>query len=97
MIIPKNLLDVPKLQEIYPNFKAVSDCDREKIEPEMQVIIRSNQEDILVKVEEVTDDYLVGKVLNDHLYFSQPFGYLDFIQFERKNVINIIVINGELY
>lgn len=93
-IIPTTLVDVPELQELYPDFKSVSDCDREKIQPDMEVKLRSNGEDFIVKVEEVNGDYIIGKVLKETFYFDQPFEYLDMIQFEKKNVIDITVIYG---
>lgn len=91
------LVDIPKLQEDWPDFKAVTDCDREKIRPEMEVRIRSNSEDIRVKVEEVNGDEIVGKVLTEIFYFDQQFEYLDMIRFEKKNVIDIYIINGVYY
>ena len=97
IIIPTTLLDVPALQEQYPNFQSVDNCAREKIQPEMEVLLRSNQEDFYVKVEEVHETYLVGKVLTETFYFEQPFGFYDLIQFERKNVIDIKVIYGVYY
>lgn len=97
VIVPTTLLDVPALQEQYPTFKSVDDCQRAKIQPEMEVTLRSNGEDFTVKVEEVTDTYLIGKVLTEQFYFDQPFQQLDFIQFERKNVIDIKVIYGVYY
>ena len=97
VIIPTTLLDVPELQEVYPDFKSVDDCQRAKIQPEMEVTLRSNGENFIVKVEEVTDTYLVGKVLTESFYFPQPFQQLDMIQFERKNVIDIKVIYGVYY
>jgi hypothetical protein len=97
MIIPDTLLDVPELQEEYPDFKAVTDCDKQKIGPDMEVTLRSNGEDFIVKVDEVTDTYLTGKVLTETFYFTQPFEYLDFIQFERKNVIDINPLPGIYY
>ena len=97
VIVPTTLLDVPALQEQYPTFKSVDDCQRDKIQPEMEVLLRSNGEDFYVKVEEVHEDYLIGKVLRNDFYQTQPFEYLDMIQFERKNVIDIKVIYGVYY
>ena len=93
----KTLLDVPDLQESFPGFVAVTDCDREKIFPEMEVSVRSNGETFKVKIEEVNDQELVGKVLQSEFYFDQPFGFLDFIRFEKKNVIDIFTIYGVDY
>lgn len=92
-----NLLDVPALQEDYPDFKAVSDCDREKLGLEMEVLLRSNGEDFIAKVEEINDQIVVGKVLKEVFYRAQPFGFMDFIRFEKKNIIDIYVINGVYY
>ena len=97
VIVPTTLLDVPALQETCLQFRSVNDCQREKIQPEMEVLLRSNGEDFYVKVEEVHEDYLIGKVLRNDFYFQQPFDYLDLIQFKRKNVIDIKVIYGVYY
>jgi len=91
------LLDVPELQKDYPDFKAVTNCDREKIHPEMEVSLRSKGETFRVKIEEVNDQEVIGKVLQDVFYFDQPFGFLDFIKFEKKNVIDIFTIYGVDY
>jgi len=88
------LLDVPKLQEEWPSFSAVSMCDTEKITPEMEVKVRSNGEDIKIKIEEVDDENLVGKVLTERFAFQQQFEHLDFIRFKKKNVIDIYDIHG---
>lgn len=97
IIEPTTLVDIPKLQESYPDFKAVTDCDREKIATEMEVKIRSNSEDIRVKVEEINGDEIIGKVLTETFYFEQQFDHLDLIRFEKKHVINIYIINGVYY
>lgn len=91
------LLDVPLLQENYPDFVAVTNCDREKITPGMEVKLRSNGEDFRAKVEEVSGQEIIGKVLREDFEFSQPFGFLDYIRFEKKNVIDIFTIYGVYY
>lgn len=91
------LLDVSQLQEDYPDFVSVNNCDRDKIRPEMEAKLRSNGEDFRVRVEEVNDDEIIGTVLREEFYFDQPFGFLDMIRFEKKNVIDIYVINGVYY
>jgi hypothetical protein len=63
----------------------------------MEVRVRSNSEDIRVKVEEVNGDEIIGMVLTETFYFDQQFDYLDLIQFEKKNVIDIYIINGVYY
>jgi hypothetical protein len=91
--------DVPKLQKNWPTFKAVNDCDRDKIELDMEVSIRVKGETIRVKIEAMNDSLLIGKVLTKKFYFVQPFIEGDMIQFEKKNVIDIFDINrtGVLY
>jgi len=93
------LLDVPEFQKNYPDFKAITDKDREQIAVDMEVKIRRIGEDFRVKIEEVNGEILIGKVLTKHFYFSQPFQEGDFIQFEKKNVIDVYDINrwGVLY
>lgn len=91
------LLDVTALQEDYPDFVSVNDCDRDKIGLDMEVLLRSNGEDFRAKVEEINGDEIVGKVLREEFYFPQPFEFLDLIRFEKKNVIDIYVINGVWY
>jgi len=98
-IIVNDLLDVSLLQETYPTFKAVDNCTREKIVPDMEVLVRRAGEDFRVKIEEVNGETLVGKVLTEKFYFFQPFKFEDWIQFEKKNVIDIYDIDrwGVLY
>jgi len=94
-----DLLDVPSFQKKWPDFKAIDNCTREKITPDMEVLVRREGEDFRVKIEEVTGEILVGKILTEIFYFNQPFQYEDYIKFEKKNVINIYDINrwGVLY
>jgi len=92
-----SLLDVQVLQEEYPDFVAVTDCDRTKLGLDMEVLLRSNGEDFRAKVEEIDGEVVVAKVLRNDFDFPQPFGFLDWIRFEKKNIINIYVIDGVLY
>lgn len=96
-ITPKTLTDIPELQKDYPNFVAVTDCDRAKIGVDMELTLRSNGEDFTVKVEEVGETHLTGKVLTRTFYFNQPFEAGDFIIFERRNVIDINPLPGIYY
>ena len=97
-IIVDDLLDIPSFQEEWPDFKSIDNCDREKITPDMEVLVR-RYEDFRVKVEVVAGEILVGKVLTEKFYFVQPFQTGDYIKFEKKNVINIYDIDrwGVLY
>ncbi len=88
------LLDATELKEDYPNFKKIAMCETIKIELDMEVLLRNNGEDFRVKVEEINGDQMVGKVLREHFYFYQPFEYLDWINFERRNVIDVYVNYG---
>jgi hypothetical protein len=99
VIVPDLLLNVPAFQENWPEFKAVDNCAREKIIPDMEVKLRRIGEDFRVKVEEVNGETLIGKVLTEEFYFTQPFSAGDLIQFEKKNVIDIYDIDrwGVLY
>lgn len=96
-IIVNDFLDVPELQKT-TDYPSVSDDDRAKIIPDMEVRLRRG-EYIRVKIEEVNGQILVGKVLTQTLNLDQPFEYLDWIQFEKKNVIDIYDIDrwGVLY
>lgn len=96
-IIVDDFLDVPELQKIN-EYKSVSDAQRELIKPDMEVRLRRG-EYIRVKIEEVNDQILIGKVLTEGLYLEHPFKYLDWIQFYKKNVIDIYDIDrwGVLY
>lgn len=98
-IIVNDLLDIPVFQEEWPDFKSVDNCTREKIVPDMEVLVRRSGEDFRVKIEEVNGETLVGKVLTETFYFDQPFQDGDWIQFEKKNVIDIYDIDrwGVLY
>lgn len=91
--------DIPKLQNEWPSFKAINDCDREKIDLDMEVKIRVKGQDIRVKVEAMNGIIIIGKVLTKTFYFDMPFGEGDMVQFEKKNVIDIFDINrtGVLY
>lgn len=93
----QTLLDVYKLKENYPEFKSVSECDTSKIELDMEVLLRNNGEDFIVKVEEINGDELLGKVLRETFSFDQPFNYLDIIKFKRRNVIDIYVNYGLIF
>lgn len=96
-IVVNDFLDVPALQET-TEYHSVSDEDRAKIVPDMEVRLRRG-EYIRVKIEEVDGQILIGKVLTETLNLDQPFEYLDWIQFEKKNVIDIYDIDrwGVLY
>lgn len=98
-IIVNDLLDIPSFQVGWPYFKSVDNCTREKIIPDMEVLVRRAGEDFRVKIEEVNEKILIGKVLTEKFYFDQPFQAGDWIQFEKKNVINIYDIDrwGVLY
>jgi len=91
------LLDVVAFQEKYPDFRAVTNCDREKVGLEMEVLLRNNGEYFRARVDEINGNIIVGKVLREDFYFKQPFKYQDMIRFEKKNIINIYVINGVYY
>jgi len=91
-IVVNDFLDVPELQESNSEFKAVADWMRAKIIPDMEVRLRRG-EYIRVKIEEVNGEILIGKVLTETINLEQPFGYLDWIQFEKKNVVDIYDID----
>ena len=95
-IIVNDFLDVPTLQET-TDYHSVSDEDRAKIIPDMEVRVRRG-EYIRIKIEEVNDQILIGKVITE-LASPQPFKYLDWVQFYKKNVIDIYDIDrwGVLY
>jgi len=96
-IIVNDFLDVPELQET-TDYKAVTDDQRELIIPDMEVRVRRG-EYIRIKIEEVNDQILVGKVITESFNLSQPFVHLDWVQFYKKNVIDIYDIDrwGVLY
>ena len=96
-IIVNDFLDVPALQET-TDYNSVSDEQRDMIVPDMEVRVRRG-EYIRIKIEEVNGDILIGKVITEHLNLDQPFGHLDWVQFEKKNVIDIYDIDrwGVLY
>ena len=96
-IIVNDFLDVPQLQKT-TIYISVSNEDREKIIPDMEVRLRRG-EYIRVKIEKVEDNILIGKVLTQNLNLNQPFKYLDWIQFDKKNVIDIYDIDrwGVIY
>ena len=91
------LLDVTKLQEDYPDFKAIAQCETVKIKLDMEVLLRNNGEDFRVKVEEINGDQMVGKVLREYFHSDQPFEYLDEINFERRNVIDVYINYGLIF
>jgi len=95
-IIVNDFLDVPALQET-TDYHSVSDEDRAKIIPDMEVRVRQG-EYIRIKIEEVNDQVLIGKVISQ-LASPQSFKYLDWVQFYKKNVIDIYDIDrwGVLY
>lgn len=96
-IIVNDFLDVPALQEITV-YHSVSDDDRAKIIPDMEVKVRRDAY-IRIKIEEVNDQILIGKVVTTTINSDQPFKYLDWVQFYKKNVIDIYDIDrwGVLY
>lgn len=91
------LLDVNEFKGNYPHFNAIKYCETVKIKLDYEVKLRNNGEDFRVKVEEINGDQMVGKVLREHFDFDQPFQFLDMINFERKNVIDVYVNYGEMY
>ena len=91
------LLDVTELKEYYPDFNSLAYCETIKIELDYEVKLRSNGEDFRVKVEEINGDQLVGKVLREHFFFDQPFQFLDEINFERRNVIDVYINYGLMF
>ena len=91
------LLDVTELKEDYPDFNSLAYCETIKIELDYEVKLRSNGEDFRVKVEEINGDQLVGKVLREHFFFDQPFQFLDEINFERRNVIDVYINYGLMF
>ena len=91
------LLDVTELKEDFPDFNAIQYCQTAKIELDYEVKLRNNGEDFRVKVEEINGDQMVGKVLREHFSFEQPFAFLDEINFERRNVIDIYVNYGLMF
>jgi len=95
-IIVNDFLDVPALQETTV-YHSVSDDDRAKIIPDMEVRVRRG-EYVRIKIEEVNDQVLIGKVLTQPVS-NQPFEYLDWVQFYKKNVIDIYDIDrwGVIY
>lgn len=91
------LLDAVKLKEKYPIFNTITYCQSIKIEVDMEVTLRNNGEDFRVKVEEINGDQMVGKVLTESFCLDQPFEFLDMINFERRNVIDIHVNYGLMF
>ena len=91
------LLDATALKEEYPTFNSIAYCETVKIELDMEVLLRNNGEDFRVKVEEINGDQMVGKVLRECFYFDQPFGFLDMINFERRNVIDVDINYGLIF
>jgi hypothetical protein len=91
------LVDVTQLKEEYPDFNSIAYCETIKIELDYEVKLRNNGEDFRVKVEEINGDQMVGKVLREHFYFDQPFEFLDWINFERRNVIDVYINYGLIF
>jgi len=91
------LLNVVAMKEMNPDFKAIDYCETAKIELDYEVLLRNHGEDFRVKVEEINGDQMVGKVLRDHFDFNQPFQFLDEINFERKNVIDVYINYGIMF
>ncbi len=94
-----DLLDIPTFKEKWPQFRSVDNCAREKIEPDMEVLVMRSGEYFQVRIDSVDGETLTGKVLTEKFYFDQPFKVNDFIRFYKKNVIDIYDINrtGVLY
>ena len=97
IIVVNDFLDVSQLQANDSEYKSVSDMDRSKIIPDMEVLVRRGQY-VRLKVEEVNDEIIIGKVLTTSTW-PQPFEQYDYVQFEKKNVIDIYDIDrwGVLY
>jgi hypothetical protein len=93
----KTLVDVTELKEDYPDFRSIALCETTKIELDMEVLLQSNGEYFRVKVEEIDGDQMVGKVLRENFDFNQPFEFLDWINFERRNVIDIYINYGLIF
>jgi len=91
------LLDVTKLKEDYPDFKSIKYCETVKIELDYEVKLRNNGEDFRVKVEEINGNQMIGKVLRETFSFDQPFTFLDEINFERRNVIDVYINYGLMF
>jgi len=96
-IIVNDFLDVPELQKT-TEYKSVTDEQRGLIIPDMEVRVRRG-EYIRIKIEEVNDQMLIGKIITTEFSLEHPFKFLDWVQFEKKNVIDIYDINrwGVLY
>ena len=96
-IIINDFLDVPALQET-TEYKSVTDEQRALIIPDMEVRVRRG-EYIRIKIEEVNEQVLIGKIITTSFSLEQPFKFLDYVQFEKKNLIDIYDINrwGVLY
>lgn len=97
IIVVNDFLDVSKLQEKDPEYKSVSDRDRNEIIPDMEVLVRRGQY-VRIRVDQVNDNIIIGKVLTTSTW-PQPFEQYDFVRFEKKNVIDIYDIDrwGVLY
>lgn len=96
-IIVNDFLDVNALQK-KQKYDSVSDNQRDLIIPDMEVRVRRG-EYIRIKIEEVNGVILIGKVLIQDLNWEHPFDCLDYVQFYKKNVIDIYDIDrwGVLY
>lgn len=92
-IVVNDFLDVPEFKKDWPDFKSVDECQRGKIQIDMEVTLRRVGEDIRVKIEDIQGDNIIGRVLTEAFYFDHPFQQGDFIQFKRKNIIDIYDIN----
>ena len=97
IIVVNDFLDVPELQKTDPTYKSVSDEDRAKIFPDMEVLVRRG-ENVRIRVDDISGELIVGTVLTTSTW-PQPFKQYDAVQFERKNVIDIYDIDrwGVLY
>lgn len=97
IIVVNDFLDVSKLQDEDPEYNSVSDRDRNEIIPDMEVLVRRGQY-VRIRVDQVNNDMIIGKVLTTSTW-PQPFEQYDFVQFEKKNVIDIYDIDrwGVLY
>jgi len=91
------LLNVVVMKEMNPDFKAIDYCETAKIELDYEVKLRNNGEDFRVKVEEINGNQMIGKVLRETFSFDQPFTFLDEINFERRNVIDVYINYGLMF
>lgn len=97
-IVVNDFLDVPLLQETDSDFKSVSDEDRAKIAPDMEVMVRRG-ENVRIRIDSIDGNTLIGFVLTESEW-EQPFNQYDWVQFEKKNVFDIYDLGrwgGPLY